>query len=186
MGVIKIGKIKVFKKMEIKRLELIVFVFVTAFLMGCNSPVPEKTYEDVKSLTDDIRKNITFISQKDFYEKLKSDEKFNLLDCREEEEYNAACIPGAINIPRGIVEFNIGHTIPKRQWPLYVYSDSEEKSILVANSLKLIKYSSVIVIQGNWEQWKTQFPDAVQLEPNAEQINDDTTPAEEEDGGCGG
>ena len=173
--------------MKIKRLELITFFFVAALFIGCNSPVSDKTYADVKSLTDDIKKNITFISQKDFYAKLNSDAKFNLLDCREEKKYDSACIPGAINIPRGIVEFNIGHTIPKRQWPLYVYSDSEEKSILVANSLKLIKYSSVIVIQGNWEQWKTQFPDAVQLEPNAGQINDDTTLAEEEeDGGCGG
>ena len=173
--------------MKIKRIELITFFLLSALFIGCHSPVSEKTYEDVKSLTDDIRKNITFISQKDFYAKLKSDTKFNLLDCREAEEYNVACIPGAINIPRGIVEFNIGHKIPKRRMPLYIYSDSEEKSILVANSLRLIKYSSVIVIQGDWEQWRTQFPDAVQLEPNAGQDSDNITPVrEEEDGGCGG
>ena len=172
--------------MKIKRIELITFFLLSALFIGCHSPVSEKTYEDVKSLTDDIRKNITFISQKDFYAKLKSDEKFNLLDCREEEEYNSACIPGAINIPRGIIEFDIGHKIPRRRMPLYVYSDSEEKSILAANSLRLIKYSSVIVIQGDWEQWKKQFPDAVQLEPNAGQVEEKTPPAVEEDSGCGG
>lgn len=178
------GKIK-FNKMKSNILKPVTFFFAIIALVSCNKPVSDKTYSDVKSLTDDIKKNICFISQKDFHAILNTEAQFNLLDCREKLEYDSACIPGAVNVPRGKVEFDVGNKIQERRIPLYVYSDNEEKSILTAKALKMIKFSSVIVIQGNWKQWATQFPDAIQLEPNAGKVQETAAPVEEE-GGCGG
>jgi len=166
----------------LKSFAIVLFLFVLA---GCQKPVSPKIYADIKSLTDDLRKTTQFISQKDFKAILDAGKEINILDCREPEKYDSACIPGAVNVPRGKVEFDIGNKIQERRLPLYIYSDNEEKSILTAKALKMIKFSSVIVIQGDWEQWSTQFPDAVQLEPNAGQSQEAAAPVEEE-GGCGG
>ncbi len=170
--------------MKSNKFKLFTF-FIMIALVSCNKPVSDKTYPDVKSLSDDIKKNISFISQKDFHAILNTETQFNLLDCREKLEYDSACIPGAVNVPRGKVEFDVGNKIQERRIPLYVYSDNEEKSILTAHTLKLIKFSEVIVIQGNWKQWTKQFPDNIQLEPNAGQTKETTVPVKEE-GGCGG
>ncbi len=168
----------------VKLIELSAFAFFLFVLAGCQKPVSTKTYDDVKSLTDDLKQTTQFISQKDFKAVLDNEKDFNLLDCREKEKYDSACIPGAVNVPRGVVEFEIGNKIQERRLPLYVYSDNEEKSILTAQALKMIKFSTVIVIQSNWEQWIAQFPDAIQLEPNVGQTQKVAVPVEEE-GGCG-
>jgi rhodanese-related sulfurtransferase len=154
-------------------------------IISCNGPVSTKVYNNVDELSADLIKSTNTISQKDFKDLLACDAKYNLLDCREKEMYNTSCIPGAVNIARGKLEFEIGNKIQERSLPLYIYSDSQAKSVLVANSLKYIKFSSVIVIEGDWTTWETDYPDAIQLEPNAGQVQEEAAPAVEE-GGCGG
>ena len=154
------------------------------FILGitaCSSSLSDKSYTDLEAYTNDVRKDVKFISQADFKAIMDKGGVYNLIDCRQLQDYSIECITGAINVPRGMLEFS--PQIQNRHIPTYIYSDNEDKTILAANSLKMIKYSSVFVISGNMEKWKEQFPEDIQLEPGGHAV--EAAPVEEESG-CGG
>ena len=163
----------------------IIFLIIFS-IFSCKSPVSTDIFNNVDELAAHIKQDVNIISQKEFKKILDSGEIINLLDCREKEMYDSACIPGAVNIPRGVLEFDINNKIQEKRKPLYVYSDYEAKSILAACSLKLIKFSYVVVIEGDWNTWENTYPDYIQLEPNAGKADESSDQVEEEEGGCGG
>ena len=160
---------------------LVFSLFVIGF-WSCSNGITEKVYPDLKSYSEDVKKEVKFVSQEDFRDILKAEGEFTLLDCREVEEYSVATIPGAVNIPRGMIEFS--DKIQNRHIPVYVFSDKEDKSVFAATSLKLIKFAKVMVIKGSFEDWKSQYPEDIELEPGGGQA-EAAAPVEEE-GGCGG
>ena len=165
------------------KISIISFLIIS--IVSCKSPISTNVYKSVDEEVASVKETVKTISQKDFKKILDSGTTINILDCREKEMFDTACIPGAVNVARGMLEFEVGNKIQNRRKTLYVYSDNEAKSVLAATSLKLIKYSCVIVIEGDWNTWQASYPKAIQLEPNAGQVQEAAAPVEEE-GGCGG
>lgn len=82
-----------------------------------------------------------------------------IIDVREPDEYQSGYIPGAINIPRGKIEFNI--------WPyvgypdkldlkrtIYVYCATASRSALAAETLKQLGFTHVYLVNMQLEDWK--------------------------------
>lgn len=161
---------------------LMIFALMAVGFWSCSNGIDNKTYADLKSYADDVKKDVDFISQADFKKVMEAGGEFTILDCREAEDYNIATITGAINIPRGMIGFS--EKIQDRHSPVYVFSDNEDKSVFAVSSLKLMKFCKAKVIQGTWKDWQAQYPDDIQLEPGDGQ-EEEAAPAEEE-GGCGG
>ncbi|MDR2012797.1 MAG: sulfurtransferase [Rhodanobacter sp.] len=89
---------------------------------------------------------------------------FTLIDVREAEEYAAGYLPGAINLPRGVLEFRI-ETLPAlvdaanpacadRARPLVVYCLSGGRSALAADSLQQLGFGKVHSLAGGFEAWR--------------------------------
>lgn len=78
-----------------------------------------------------------------------------LIDVREVEEFHAGHIPGAINIPRGILEFKLGNTpeLTARDLKLVLYCKNSGRSALAACSLHQMGYLQVQSIAGGFEAW---------------------------------
>jgi len=171
--------------MKVNKIIFTVNILFFIVFFSCQKPVSEKKYADVIEMSKDISKSIHFISQSDFKKLLEKKIHINILDCRESEYYDSACIPGAVNVPRGILEFKITDKIQERRKTLYIYSDMEEKSIFAAAALKKIKYSDVVVIKGNWNIWVSSYPETVEKEPNKNN-NSNPPPPKKEEGGCEG
>jgi len=164
--------------------KILIISFLIISIVACKSPISTNVYNSVDEEVASVKQTVKTISQEDFKKILDSGVAINILDCREKEMYDTACIPGAVNVARGMLEFEVGNKIQERRMPLYVYSDNEGKSVLAAASLSLIKFSSAVVIEADWNTWQSTYPDDIQLEPNAGQTQE-AAPVEEE-GGCGG
>ena len=69
-----------------------------------------------------------------------------VLDVREPSEYAAGHLPGAVNIPRGVLEFKIGShpTLAQRDQPLLVYCQLGGRSALACQSLQQLGYNSLL------------------------------------------
>jgi rhodanese-related sulfurtransferase len=81
------------------------------------------------------------------------------LDCREPKEYESGHIPGAINIPRGLIEFQISDKIPDKNAEIVVYCKSGGRSSLSTFSLVKMCYKNVKSMAGGWQAWtKAGFP----------------------------
>jgi len=79
-----------------------------------------------------------------------------LIDVREADEYNAAHIPGAINIPRGLLEFKLSNDaqLAERTLKLVLYCKNSGRSALAADALREMGYRNVLSLAGGIEAWQ--------------------------------
>ena len=80
-----------------------------------------------------------------------------ILDVREAAEYAAGCLPGAINISRGVLEFKIGsHPDFQDQHDadITVYCLTGGRSALAAEALNKLGYKKVVSLAGGFNAWK--------------------------------
>ena len=79
-----------------------------------------------------------------------------LIDVRETDEYHAGHIPGAVFIPRGMLEFKLTSTpelIP-RDLKIVVYCKTGGRSALAALTLQEMGYVNVKSISGGFDAWR--------------------------------
>lgn len=79
-----------------------------------------------------------------------------LIDVREPDEYHEGHIPGAINIPRGILEFKLTNdpALEDRGLNLVIYCKNSGRSALSAKAMKELGYAHVQSIAGGIEAWQ--------------------------------
>ncbi len=91
-------------------------------------------------------------------ETVKSDHSNHLvLDVREPDEYAAGCLPGAINIPRGVLEFKIGaHPAfqDSQDAKIFVYCLTGGRSALATEALNKLGYTHACSMEGGFTLWK--------------------------------
>jgi len=79
-----------------------------------------------------------------------------LIDVREADEFHAGHIPGALNIPRGILEFKLTNdaALEDRGLNIVIYCKNSGRSALSAKAMKEMGYMHVQSIAGGIEAWQ--------------------------------
>lgn len=79
-----------------------------------------------------------------------------VIDVREPEEFAAGHIPGAINLPRGLLEFKMSNSpaLERRDLGILVYCSTGGRSALAGCSLLDMGYLKVASIAGGFDAWK--------------------------------
>lgn len=87
-----------------------------------------------------------------------------LVDVREPEEYKAGHLPGAINIPRGLLEFKLSSdsTLENRDASFMIYCKTSGRAALAAYAMKQMGYHNVSSIAGGYDAWQAAGKDTVQ------------------------
>lgn len=86
-------------------------------------------------------------------------ERFTLVDVREESEFTAGHLPGAVHMSKGVIERDIESKVPDTATPLVLYCGGGFRSALAAEALQKMGYSNVISMDGGWSGWvKAGFP----------------------------
>ena len=81
---------------------------------------------------------------------------FTLIDVREESEWQAGHIPGAVHLSKGIIERDIEGKFPDKAAPLVLYCGGGYRSALAADSLQKMGYVNVRSMAGGWREWGVQ------------------------------
>ena len=78
-----------------------------------------------------------------------------LLDVREVDEFQAGHIPGAINIPRGVLEFKLSNdpALCARELNIVLYCKTSGRAALAACSLQAMGYRQVQSLAGGFDAW---------------------------------
>ncbi len=78
-----------------------------------------------------------------------------LIDVREADEYNAGHIPGAIFIPRGMLEFKLSSSpeLNSRDLKIALYCKTGGRSALAALALQEMGYVNVKSLSGGLDAW---------------------------------
>lgn len=80
-----------------------------------------------------------------------------LLDVREPEEFSAGHIPGAVLMPRGMLEFKLSAdpALSPRDLKIVLYCKSSGRAALAACALHEMGYLHVQSIAGGFDAWAT-------------------------------
>lgn len=104
-------------------------------------------------IVDMARKQVQECTIEDMIRRRESGDSFLLVDVREESEYAAGRIPGAIHIGKGVIERDIEEKVPDPATPLLLYCGGGYRSALAALNLKLMGYTNVISMDGGFRGW---------------------------------
>jgi rhodanese-related sulfurtransferase len=77
-----------------------------------------------------------------------------LIDVREESEFAAGHIPGAVHLSKGIIERDIENKFPDKKAPLVLYCGGGFRSALAADNLQKMGYTNVISMDGGMRGWR--------------------------------
>ena len=82
-----------------------------------------------------------------------------LLDVRDSGEYSAGHLPGAMNISRGTLEFNVFSKIADQNAKIYVYCKTKARSTLATKTLNDLGYKNAVLVDASYEDWvKAGYP----------------------------
>lgn len=100
-----------------------------------------------------LRQTIVEIEAKEAAKLLAADEAL-LIDVREHLEWQQGRIPGAVHLPRSIIEIQIGNLIPDLETPLILHCSGGIRSLLAAENLQRMGYTRVQSLAGGSQAWR--------------------------------
>ncbi len=164
-----------------KRLGLLFAALFLVFAFSCSNkteeekPAEEASVETAlttEQMVADAIKNISQISAADLKAKIDAEEGFLLIDVRSEGEFTAEFISGAVNIPRGVLEFRINNQEfwdkeqmypPKKDELIIVCCKKGERGALATQTLQQMGFTNVKNVEGGFLKWKEAYPDDVEV-----------------------
>jgi len=117
--------------------------------------------KSLKDLLAEAKSRIREIGAAEAAEALESNRKTLVLDVREPGEYAEGHIPGALNIPRGLLEPKADLEYPNREprlsdraQPIIVHCASGARSAFAADVLQAMGFTNVQSMAGGIQAWK--------------------------------
>ncbi len=180
---------------------LLMSTVVILGMMSCETPEignsksvsTDIVFENSTKMVEFTKQYITEVSTNDLQAIMDGDDEYYLIDVRTGKENAKSYIPGAIAIPRGVLEFKIsnedvwddeGLYMPEKDSKIVIYCKRGGRGALATKSLKDLGYTNVTSLQGGFLQWKKDFPKNIYV--NVIPVSSGAAPvaAEEDEGGC--
>ena len=117
---------------------------------------PPPPFSRFSRLVAEARQRVRPISVSALRQGLASDSALRLIDVREESEWAAGHIAGAIHLGRGVLERDIEGIVPDVRTPIVLYCGGGARSVLAAESLQRMGYSLVYSLEGGYRAWREQ------------------------------
>ena len=109
----------------------------------------QKTYQD---FVREAKTRVAEVTARDTMRLMAGHPGPVVIDCREPNEAALGVIPGAVLIPRGVLEQNIERVAP-RDRKVIVYCAAGNRSAMAADTLQLMGYTDVAAMAGGIRGW---------------------------------
>lgn len=132
-----------------------VMALISPFILQAREVSIEQVQQNVLNLHKSVMNAQPAISVKNFKQVMSSDAEFVLLDVRSKAEFDAAHLPGALNVERGRLEWIIPNIIKKTDRTIYVYCQDGRRSGFATERLLEMGYTNTSHITEGFEGWVT-------------------------------
>ena len=105
------------------------------------------------AIVRDARSRVREFTIEDYVRRMEAGESWVLIDVREDNEWEAGRIPGAIHLGRGILERDIEERFPDKDAPLVLHCGGGYRSALAADNLQKMGYRNVASLDGGFRGW---------------------------------
>ncbi len=109
----------------------------------------------IKDMVEEARKNVSVLTLNEA-DTMREEGNTTFIDVREPSEFNESAIAGAINIPRGVLEFAVDQNelLKERDKPYVLYCRCGGRAALAAESLKRMGFSNVYALNPGFYDWR--------------------------------
>jgi rhodanese-related sulfurtransferase len=120
----------------------------------------------LKEMVQEALASVEAVSPQEVREGLDGGQVDLVIDVREPKEWERGHLPGAINVPRGMLELRADPESPATDPALSADKDARvivyclkapgARSVLAAQTLGTMGYSNVAMLRGGLEQWQAE------------------------------
>jgi len=136
----------------------VVSMMSLAFAQGTQPAAPAGA-QIVKDMVAKAKAAVKAVSAADVKGALDKKEQAVYLDVRDPNEFSAGHLPGAVNVSRGTLEFNIFGKISDQNAKVYVYCKSAGRATLATKTLNDLGYKNAVLMDAQFEDWiKAGYP----------------------------
>jgi rhodanese-related sulfurtransferase len=114
-----------------------------------SAPVKEHT-AGFLAIVNDAKGRIREIDIEEYKRLLAAGEAGQLVDVREDHEWEANHARGAIHLSKGIIERDIETTFPDKNTKLILYCGGGYRSALATDNIQRMGYRNVLSLDGGW------------------------------------
>jgi rhodanese-related sulfurtransferase len=105
-------------------------------------------------LVKDAKSRVEQIDIDEYRNMRETGEDHVLVDTREDGEWAAGHVAGALHIGKGVIERDIETKVPDKAATLVLYCGGGFRSALAADNLQKMGYANVISLDGGWKALK--------------------------------
>lgn len=133
-------------------------VLFGAFAISAPAFAAENWPDSVTAYVAQVRKTVKTTDMDGYLAVVKNPNGALLLDVREDNEFKAGHVPGAMNVPRGLLEFTlwkkIGYPGPvDMNRKIYVQCATGGRATLATADLQKVGFTNVTAVVMNFEDW---------------------------------
>ena len=118
--------------------KIVSIILICLMMTACTQNTPEETMKETTN--QPAYMNIT---QEEAKKIMDSQTGYVILDVREQDEFDAGHIPGAILIPYGSIEEKAPSMLPDKDQLILVYCRSGRRSKIAAEALEKMGYTNI-------------------------------------------
>ena len=104
-------------------------------------------------LVEESRARVPEVSVTDVRGMLERGADFELIDVREDREWDAGHLPRARHLGKGVIERDIETQIPDPDRPMVLYCGGGYRSALAADAVQRMGYRNVLSMDGGFRGW---------------------------------
>lgn len=106
------------------------------------------------ALVDDAKTRIPEIDVDQYKAMVAAGEPHALIDVREESEFAAGHVVGAVHLSKGVIERDIEAKYPDKDTKLVLTCGGGSRSAISADNLRIMGYTNAISLKGGWRALK--------------------------------
>jgi len=106
--------------------------------------------EGFLAIVQDAKKRIREIGIDEYKRLREAGDAGQLVDVREDKEWDTAHAAGAIHLSKGVIERDVEKTVPDKNAKLVLYCGGGYRSALATDNLQKMGYTNVISLDGGW------------------------------------
>jgi rhodanese-related sulfurtransferase len=144
--------------MSFMKKSLAAAILVSASMVLPGVATAQNYPDSVKQAISAVKKQVKTINMAQFKDALDKKAVGLLVDVRQEHEYEDGHVPGAVNVPRGLIEFRIWKLVGfpektdlNRQITLYCLTGA--RCAFAAKSLQDLGFTNVTSVDMRFEDW---------------------------------
>ena len=111
---------------------------------------PKHHSEGFLAIVQDAKKRIREIDIEEYKRLRESGMAGQLVDVREDHEWEAAHASGAVHLSKGVIERDIEKVFPDKSTEMVLYCGGGFRSALATDNLRKMGYTNAISLDGGW------------------------------------